>query len=109
MTVLKSQIAKGAAWMVGLRLSLKSISIISTMILARLLTPLDFGLMALVSSIYAMIELFKAFSFDMALIQNQKTAREHYDTAWTLNIIFSVIASFFIAFCSKPLDRKSVV
>ena len=105
MTVLKSQIAKGAAWMVGLRLSLKSISIISTMILARLLTPLDFGLMALVSSIYAMIELFKAFSFDMALIQNQKTAREHYDTAWTLNIIFSVIASFFIVLCSKPLSH----
>lgn len=101
MTTISSQIATGAAWLVGLRLSLKSISILSTTILARLLTPEDFGLMALVSSIYAMIELIKAFSFDMALIQNQKTNNDHYDTAWTLNIISSCLASLFIVSVSS--------
>lgn len=82
--------------MIAVRLSVKIISILSTMILARLLTPADFGLMALVSSIYALIELLKGFGFDMALIQNQQSDQSHYDTAWTLSIIFSIIASILI-------------
>lgn len=105
MSILKSQIATGATWMVGLRLSLKSISIVSTMILVRLLTPADFGLMALASSVYAVVELFKAFSFDMALIQNQKTDRAQYDTAWSLNIIFSIIGSLGIVLAAKPISE----
>ncbi len=90
---INKEIAKGAAWMVFLKFSIKGISIVSTVILARLLTPDAFGLMALASSIYAMVELMRAFGFDTALIQNQNAEREHYDTAWTMQIIFSLIAS----------------
>jgi len=91
-----SKMAKGAIWMVFLRLSIKGIGIISTLILARLLTPDDFGLMALGTSIYAIVELMRAFGFDTVLIQNQKSDRSHYDTAWTMQIIFSLIASSLI-------------
>lgn len=79
--------------MVLLRFCIKGIATVSTMILARLLMPEDFGLMALASSIYAMIELIRAFGFDTALIQNQKAGRDHYDTAWTMQVIFSLLAS----------------
>ena len=39
--------AKGAAWMVLLRLAIRALSMVSTVVLARLLLPEDFGLVAL--------------------------------------------------------------
>lgn len=84
---MKGEIAKGAAWMVLFRLVDRSIGIVSTIILARLLLPADFGLVAMAMSVIAVIELATAFSFEMALIQKAEPQREHYDTAWTLNIL----------------------
>lgn len=79
--------------MVGLRFCMKGISIVSTMILARLLVPDDFGVMAMASSVFALIELMRSFGFDTVLIQKQTADRDHYDTAWTLQVIFSLVAS----------------
>lgn len=95
------KIAKGAIWMVAMRLSMKTISIVSTMILARLLSPDDFGLMALASSVYAFIELIRAFGFDTVLIQNQKASHTHYDTAWTMQVFFSITCAAIIVLVSK--------
>jgi len=97
------QVAKGAVWMVAARLAVKGIGIVSIMILARVLTPDDFGVIALASSIYAMIELMRSMGFDTVLIQNQNAGREHYDTAWTLQIIFSTIAALAMVIISQPL------
>lgn len=79
--------------MVALRFCVKGIGLISTMILARLLVPGDFGLMAIATSVYALIELMQAFGFDTVLIQKQNASRSHYDTAWTLQVIFSIFSS----------------
>ncbi len=81
------KILKGAAWTVLSRLAIRLIGLISTLILARLLVPEDFGLIALAMSFYAILDVMSAFGFDMVLIQNQDAERSHYDTAWTLNVI----------------------
>jgi len=81
------QMAKGSAWMGLFKIVEKSLSIISTIILARLLAPEDFGLIALAMMVIAFLELMRAFGFDMALIQNQDATPQHYNTAWTFNII----------------------
>ena len=74
------QIAKGAAWMMGFKLFDKSIGLISTLVLARVLTPADFGLVAMATAVVALLELMGAFGFDSALIQRQNTDHRHYDT-----------------------------
>jgi lipopolysaccharide exporter len=99
---LNKQLAKSSMWMVALRFCEKSISIVSTIILARLLSPDDFGLVALAVSVYAMIELIRTFGFDTVLIQNQKAERVHYDTAWTMQVIFSLLAGLLIFAISWP-------
>jgi lipopolysaccharide exporter len=73
--------------MVLFRLLDRSIGIVSTAALARLLLPADFGLVAMAMSIIAIIELASTFSFEMALIQKAQPSRAHYDTAWTLNVL----------------------
>jgi lipopolysaccharide exporter len=86
-------IARGAAWTVSLRLVVRFISVISTLILARLLTPEDFGIYALAITAYAFVDLLGAFGFGSALIQNQEATRPHYNTAWTLHFIFSLMTA----------------
>lgn len=86
-------IAKGALWTMSIRLVSRSISVVSTLILARLLMPSDFGIYALAMSVYAFVELIRAFGFGTALIQNQDATDLHYHTAWTLHFLFSLVSS----------------
>lgn len=86
-------IARGAAWTLSIRMVNRSIGLVSTLILARLLAPSDFGVYALAMTVYAFVDLLGAFGFGSALIQNQHSGDDHYNTAWTLNLLFSLITS----------------
>jgi lipopolysaccharide exporter len=83
---MKREIATGAVWMVFMRLCDRMLGLVSTLVLARLLVPSDFGLVAMAMSFITLIELAGAFSFEVALIQRADPTRAHYDTAWTLNL-----------------------
>jgi len=78
----------GAVWMMSVRLVDRGIGLASTIILARLLLPADFGIVAMAMGVVALLELFAAFGFDSALIQRADVDRSHYDTAWTFNVLF---------------------
>jgi O-antigen/teichoic acid export membrane protein len=90
---MKRQIATGAAWMIFMRLCDRLLGLVSTLILARLLLPSDFGLVAMAMSFIALIELAGAFSFEVALIQRAEPTRAHYDTAWTMNLGFALMCA----------------
>lgn len=88
--------------MVLFKFTERSLGLISTVILARLLVPADFGLVAMAMSIIAVLELMSAFSFDVVLIQNQKAERKHYNTAWTFNVLFAVCSSILLVVLAVP-------
>jgi len=94
---IKAQIARGIAWMAGARVSVQVLGLISTMILARLLTPADFGLIAMAMSVVALLETLSYFGFEMPLIHKQDATREDFDSAWTLNIILAGVVCTMIA------------
>ncbi len=89
--------AKGAAWMVAMRIAIRAIGLVSIVILARLLVPADFGLVALATMLYGLIEVMGQFGFDVVLIQNQSAGRRHYDTAWTLTVIRNLVLAGLLA------------
>ena len=105
MIQLKARIARGAAWLVLLRFVERVIGLISTILLARLLVPEDFGVMVMAMSVYAGLEVMTAFSFDLALIQNRNANRTHYDTAWTFNVVFG--AAVFVGLLGLALPTAS--
>lgn len=80
-------IFKGALWTVLMRSTVRLLGIISVLILARLLVPEDFGLIAKVVLISSFLEMCTQFGFDNALIKKQNADRQDYDTVWTLSII----------------------
>lgn len=95
-------IAKGAVWVLLFKLCGRSLSLISIAVLARLLVPADFGIVALATTIIAALELFGNFSFDVALIQNQKATKEHYDTAFTVSLIFQMSIALLLLLLAAP-------
>ena len=84
---LAERMAAGAAWTITLRLLLRLVGIVSTVILARLLIPADFGLVALAALVAAALELLTGLDFRVWLIRHPAATREHYDTVWTLSIL----------------------
>jgi PST family polysaccharide transporter len=91
------RMAKGAAWMILMRLVERGIGFASMLLLARLLVPADFGLVAMAMSVFAFLEVMGSFSFDMALIQNQRAGRTHFDTAWTLTVMYGAVSAIALA------------
>src|SRR6185437_14504509 len=68
---LGTRVATSVAWMVGLRILVRGIGLVSTLILARLLVPDDFGLIALAVMLQQIGDMLGNFNFGVALIANQ--------------------------------------
>lgn len=91
-----ANIANGAFWTALARISVRLIGLTSTIILARLLSPHDFGLVAIGMVFISTLKLLGSFDFDTVLIQHPKPTRQHYDTAWTLNTLYFAIAAILL-------------
>lgn len=94
--------ARGAALMVAFKMVERSIGFVSTLLLARLLAPADFGLVAMAMSVVALMELMGAFGFETAIIQRKNAERKHFDTAWTFGVIFSTSTAVLLLLLAVP-------
>ncbi|XLZ68505.1 lipopolysaccharide biosynthesis protein [Massilia sp. SR12] len=96
------RMTQGIAWMVAARLLDRMFGVVSTLVLARLLVPADFGLVAMATAVASLLELLGAFSFDLALIQKTDTRREHYDTVWTFGVLFGLTFAALLLLLAAP-------
>lgn len=78
---------RSAATAVAIAWSLRLIGLISVLVLARVLTPRDFGIVALATSVLALIDIFSALGLRQALLRIAAPERAHYDTAWTIQLL----------------------
>jgi len=84
---MSAHMVRGSLWMVAMRWVLRLIGLTSTIILARLLTPADYGIVAMAMVVVGFLTVFTFTNFDLALIQRTDAERAHYDTAWTLQVM----------------------
>lgn len=102
---LGKQVARGTAWVVALRIFVRLLGVISTIILARILVPEDFGLIALATVIASGLELFGAFNFDTWLVCQKDPSPDQYNTVWTLSVIRSIAMALLIAALAIPVSQ----
>ena len=88
--------------MVLMRLVIRAAGLINMIILARLLVPEDFGLVAMAMIFVGAIEALSEFNFDVVLIKNRDARRHHYDTAWTLSIIRGAVMAALLLVIAEP-------
>lgn len=95
-------VARGALITVMMRWTDRLIGFVSTLILARLLVPDDFGIIAMASTFIELVNVFLDLGVHISLIQNKDPSQDHYDTAWTLRLIQTSLATLII-FLTAPL------
>ncbi len=93
MSPITSRVARGAGWVYAYRWGERALDLVSIVVLARLLVPEDFGLVAIAASIVAMIEGMSDFDVDKALIHNRDEGSDLYDTAWTLSTLRGLLTA----------------
>mgnify|MGYP001604934730 FL=1 len=81
----------GSFWMISLRWTIRLVGLVSTIILARLLTPADFGIVAMAMIVVGMLEVLSYTGQKLAIIRLEKPTRDDYDTAWTISMLVGLV------------------
>ena len=97
--------AKGAGWIILWRMCSRVMGVVSMVVLVRLLTPADFGLIALATSLATSLDAFLAVGVYDALIRDAKPDRTLYDTGFTLNLIRSALVAAIVLAGAVPAAR----
>lgn len=88
--------------MTGARWGIRGLGIVSTVILARLLMPEDFGIVALATMISGAIAIFGEVGLLLHLIRQKDMDRSHFDTVFTLRLMIGTALAAVIL-CAAPL------
>lgn len=101
MTTWKKELAKSGAWVLSISHTIKALAFISTIVLARLLTPADFGIVAIATAVVTLVEMLGDFGFHVYLVQKKELNREDLDTAWTFQILLALLESILLLACAS--------
>ena len=98
---LKHKAATGIIWTAVQKYSTMAIGFISSIILARLLTPADYGAIGMLAIFMSLAEVFIDAGFGSALIQKKNPTQTDYSTVFYFNIGMAVIL-YAILFLAAP-------
>jgi len=99
---LKDMAISGLFWSLMLRYSQQIIVFSITIILARILSPAEYGIMAMLGVFMALSQTFLDFGISSALIQRQDITQKDLSTVFYLNIITGSVLTL-ILFFSAPV------
>jgi O-antigen/teichoic acid export membrane protein len=102
MSSLKEKSIYGMFWDLAGKLSLQGVGFIVSIVLARILAPEQFGLLAIVTVFISLASVFTDFGFNIALIQKQDVKDEHYSAVLYLNMTMGFLLAT-IVFLLAPL------
>lgn len=99
---LSKKVSKGVLWVTATKISGRGLNLVSAVILARLLAPSDFGLMAISMAIIAFSQGTTQTGFESAIIQKQDKPEDFLNTAWTFELVRYLVL-FLILILVAPL------
>src|SRR5436190_2847605 len=103
---LGTRTARGMLWAFGSYAGGRMLVLLATAVLARLLTPSDFGLVALALTFIGLLDSLSTFGLGEALVvQKDEELAERADTAFLWSIGFGFTVSAAIAACSPLIAR----
>lgn len=98
MTNLEQKVTKGAIWVLCEKLSCQAVNFVVGMILSRLLSPTDYGTVALTVIFFAVANVFIDGGFGVALIQKKDSDELDFNSVFYVNLLLSVIAYVLLYF-----------
>ncbi len=107
---------KGVSWIGSQRVITRSLALLKTIVLARVLAPDQFGIFGIATLVLAFLEILTETGVNVYLIQQKEKIDEYINTAWIVSIIRGVaislvliILSPFIASFFHSEQSKSII
>ena len=92
---------KGISWMSAFRMSSRVLSFIKIAVLARILTPFEFGIFGIASLLLVFLQILTETGINIFLVQTKDKIETYLDSAWVLSIIRGFII-FLVIVISAP-------
>jgi O-antigen/teichoic acid export membrane protein len=97
---LRQKALKSVIWTAIESWGRQAVSLVVFFLLARLLNPETFGLVALASIFIAFVQVFLDQGFSVAIIQRKEVDEEHLDTAFWTTLLISILLTFSSIACA---------
>jgi len=107
-------IKKGIIWTGSLRIFTRGLTIVKTIVLARLLTPFQFGIFGIASLVLGLLEMITETGVNVVLIQEKNKIDKYLNTGWVVSIVRGIMISLLIiiftplitSFFSSPYSKN---
>ena len=99
---LTDKVAKGVFWVMLEKFGVQAAHFVVTLVLARLLTPSDYGTVALLSVFITIANVLVDCGFAKALVRKKDATQTDYNTVFYLSMVFAVVL-YAVLFFAAPL------
>lgn len=100
---LKKKAVSGVSWSFVEQILTRGVNFVIGIILARLLSPTDYGLVGMISVFIAVSQLFIDGGLTSALIRTKDPSEEDFSTVFIINFILSILFYFILFFTAGPI------
>ena len=97
MSGLKEQVVNGIKWSIMAKLATQAFSWISTFTVIRILTPDDYGIMAIAMIFFSLISIFTTNGLIVALVRQQGDIAKSKNQIFTLSLLLNLLLSAVLA------------
>lgn len=102
---IKGQVIDSLIWKLMERGGVQGIQFILQLILARLLTPDDYGIIAIIAIFITIANVFVQSGFNTALIQNKETDEKDFSSVFYLSMFVALVLYVVLFFVSPTISR----
>lgn len=102
---LRSKVMSGMFWSVVQSWGVKGLNLLLYLVLARLLSPTEFGIAAAVALVLLLQQLVAEFGFGEALIQRETLSKQDVTLPFIVGVGSSVVLSLIVALSAHQIER----
>lgn len=99
----KKQVIKGAFWKFAERIAAQAVSLVVSIILARLLSPSEYGTISLVMVFITIANVFVNSGFGQALIQKKDADSLDFSSVFYFSLVFTGVIYIILFFLAVPI------
>ena len=103
-STLSQRVVRSGFWAFALRIADRLFKLIRTIVLARILTPSDFGLMGIALLAVFTLRTFSQTGFQAALIQKRESIKEYLDAVWTVSALRGLVLFIALYLVASPIS-----
>lgn len=102
-TSTKSKVLSGLVWKFSERISAQLVTLVVSIVLARLLSPEDYGAIAIVNIFIALANVFVVSGFGNSLIQKKCADNVDFSSVFYFSIVMSLVIYAILFFCAPVI------